>query len=442
MNLSILKTLGAQLIDIHSQHQNIYLESSAFQLRILDTYAQQLNVVAAYNQEYLAYRKLLLRLEELEKAAGQQQTELDYLRFRFEELTGANLREDEQVELENEQKALTHAEEIKNGLLQISNWLDTDEASVVQVLRAATAVMGRLQQVYPRSGGFRERMEASLIELKDIASETEQIAEAMEYNPGRLEEVNVRLDLLYSLQQKHKVSSVKELMVIRDELDIRIQEINNYDQHIETIRKQLEEAVARLGTVALEISDKRKAAAPAIEEHIHVLLRQLSIPNAVFKVELTTSDAFTPTGTDDIRFLFSANRQQNLQDLGKVASGGEISRLMLSIKAAIAEKIVLPTLIFDEIDTGVSGEVAEKMGNIIEQMASYTQIINITHLPQVAAKGQHHYKVYKEDHGAVTQTKVYELSADERVMEIAKMLSGEKVTNAAMENARHLLKMK
>jgi DNA repair protein RecN (Recombination protein N) len=254
-----------------------------------------------------------------------------------------------------------------------------------------------------------------------------------------LEEVNARLDLLYSLQQKHRVSSIEELMKICDELGAKIREINDYDSRIEEMQTAGAQCLEQLEAMTAAISGKRQTAIPAIEERILALLAQLGIPNAVFKVELLPAGQLTAAGSDAVRFLFSANRQQNLQELGKVASGGEISRLMLSIKAAISEKIALPTLIFDEIDSGVSGEIAGKMGSILEQMARFAQVINITHLPQIAAKGKHHYRVYKEDHGDTTQTKVRELTGDERIMEIAKMLSGEKLTEAAMENARHLL---
>jgi DNA repair protein RecN (Recombination protein N) len=439
VNLSILKELGAQLIDIHSQHQNIYLQSPAFQLSILDTYARQTDGVAAYTHVHTHYRKLQTELDELQAAARQQRAELDYLSFRHGELEAARLHDGEQEALEDELGALTHTEEIKTGLEQVNTLLDADELSVVQMLKTTLATLTKLQRVYHTAEDFRQRIESSLIELRDIAVETGRLAEAMELNPDRLEEVSTRLDLLYSLQQKHRVASVKELIAIRDELDAKISEINDYDAHIEQLQAAIAQSKEQLEGLAGAISDKRKAAIPAIEAHILALLVQLGIPNAIFKVDISSAGQFTSTGCDVIRFLFSANRQQNLQELGKVASGGEISRLMLSIKAAIAEKIALPTLIFDEIDTGVSGEIAGKMGNILEQMANFSQIINITHLPQIAAKGKHHYKVYKEDHGAITQTKVRELTADERTVEIAGMLSGEKLTEAAMINARHLL---
>ena len=439
VNLSVLKEFGALLIDIHSQHQNIYLQSPAFQLEILDTYAQQTHEIAVYAQVYALYRKMQSELEELQAAAQQQRTELDYHRFRYEELEAAKLRDGEQEELEKELTTLTHAEEIKTGLAQVNALLDADEVSVAQMLKSALSTLSKLQNVYPPAESFGQRIESSLIELRDIAAETDRMAEAMELNPTRLDEVNTRLDLMYSLQQKHRVSSVKELMEIRDELDAKIREINDYDARIEQVQTIIAQSCEQLKAKAKTISDKRQQAIPAIEEHVLALLLQLGIPNAVFKVELLSTEQLTPTGTDTIRFLFSANRQQNLQELGKVASGGEISRLMLSIKAAISEKIALPTLIFDEIDSGVSGEIAGKMGNILERMAQFAQIINITHLPQVAAKGKHHYKVYKEDSGDITQTKVCELTTNERVTEIAKMLSGEKLTNAAIANARHLL---
>ena len=439
VNLTILKDLGAQLIDIHSQHHNIYLQQPAFQLEILDRYSQQTNEVADYSRFYSQYRKLQSELEGLQADANQHRAELDYHRFRFNELEAAKLRDGELESLEEEMKSLTYAEDIKNGLAQINALLDAEELSAVQMLKSALATLSKLQNVFQPAESFRQRIESTLIELRDIAEEADHIAEATELNPERLEEVNIRLDLLYSLQQKHRVSSVKELIAIRDELNVKIREINDYDTRIEQIQKAIEQNLEQLESMSAAISDKRKDAIPVIEEHILALLVQLGIPNAVFKVDLSPAGQFTPTGADIVRFLFSANRRQDLQELGKVASGGEISRLMLSIKAAISEKIALPTLIFDEIDSGVSGEIAGKMGSILKQMACFAQIINITHLPQIAAKGKHHYKVYKEDLGDVTLTKVSELTADERIIEIAKMLSGEKMTEAAIENARNLI---
>jgi len=439
VNLSILKELGAALIDIHSQHHNIYLQSPAFQLEILDTYAQQTDEVAAFARAYAHYRKMQGELEELQIAAEQQRAELDYHRFRYNELEAAKLLDGEQEALEEELKALTHAEEIQTGLAQVNSLLDADELSVAQMLKSALSTLSKLQNVYQPAESFKQRIESALIDLRDIAAETERIAEAMELNPDRLEEVNVRLDLLYSLQQKHRVSSVGELMAIRNELANKISDINDYDIRIEQVQTAIAQNLAQLETMTAAISGKRKQAIPAIEERVLAMLNQLGIPNAIFKVELLPAGQFTPTGSDMVRFLFSANRQQNLQELSKVASGGEISRLMLSIKAAISEKIALPTLIFDEIDSGVSGEIAGKMGNILEQMAQFAQIINVTHLPQVAARGKHHYMVYKEDHSGFTHTKVRKLTDDERITEIAKMLSGEKLTDAAVDHARHLL---
>ena len=439
VNLSVLKEIGAQLIDIHSQHQNIYLQSPAFQLQILDAYARQTDEVAAFARTFTRYRKLQAGLEELQSAANRQRMELDYHRFRYDELEAARLQDGEQETLEEELTALTHAGEIKTGLAQASALLDADEASVAQMLKSALSTLSKLQNVYHPAEEFRRRIESSLIELRDVATETGRIAETVEMNPDRLDEVNARLDLLYSLQQKHRVASVRELMLIRDELNEKIGEINDYDVRIEQLQTQTEQSREQLHNMSSAISGKRQQAIPAIEERILALLVQLGIPNAIFKAELSSTGQFTPTGGDTVRFMFSANRQQNLQELSKVASGGEISRLMLSIKAAISEKINLPTVIFDEIDSGVSGEIAGKMGNILEQMSQFAQTVNVTHLPQIAAKGRHHYKVYKEDHDAATRTKVRKLTDDERVTEIAGMLSGEKITEAATANARHLL---
>ncbi|MDR0715075.1 MAG: DNA repair protein RecN [Bacteroidales bacterium] len=439
VNLAVLKEIGAKLIDIHSQHQNIYLQSADFQLQIVDTYAQQLDRVAEYRQLYAGYRKLSVRLEEMKAAEQQNRADSDYHRFRFEELNNAQLRNGEQETLEEELKALLHAEEIKTGLMQAAACLDADEHSVVTLLKSAIAVMNRLKGVLPSATGFLQRLDSALIDLRDMSSEAGQIAEAVEYRPGRVDEINERLDVLYGLQQKHRVSSVGELMAIREALDVKLSEINDSHLQIEQTEQEIRALEEQLNRLAEDMSVKRKQAIPQIEQQIHSYLTQLGIVNALFKADLQPSGALSANGNDGVRFLFSANRQQQLQELGKVASGGEMSRVMLSLKATIAGKISLPTLIFDEIDSGVSGVVAEKVGNIFEQMAVSSQIINITHLPQVAAKGQHHYKVYKKDTEQDSQTKVRKLTREERVLEIARILSGEKMTEAALENARNLL---
>lgn len=439
VNLSLLKELGSKIIDIHSQHHNIYLQSPDFQLQILDTYAQQRDIVADFSKEYTRYRNLSSELEALRETARQQQAELDYHRFRFEELQAARLREGEQEELENELKTLTHAEEIKSSFARIYSLLDADEASVSMMLKSVTSLLSRIGTVYPSADNLLRRTESSLIELKDIAAEAERITGEIYLDPARMDEVNARLDLFYSLLRKHKVSSLKELIGIRDGLDAKIAEITDYDVRIEQLEDRVSQLREQLSVKSSEISAGRQSAIQAIEKRVHHLLLQLGIPNALFRIELTPAEQLISTGSDLVKFLFSANRQQNIQELAKVASGGEISRLMLSIKAAISEKVALPTLIFDEIDSGVSGEIAGKMGSILEQMASYAQIVNITHLPQIAAKGVHHYKVYKEDREGLTQSNVKELTPEERIIEIAKMLSNEKVTDAAIANARHLL---
>ncbi|MDR2848077.1 MAG: DNA repair protein RecN [Bacteroidales bacterium] len=440
VNLSILKDLGTKLIDIHSQHQNIYLQSPEFQLQILDTYAQQLNVLTQYGQKYAEYRKLCARLEEIKTTAQQNQADADYIRFRFEELHEAQLQDGEQETLEEELKTLAHAGEIKTGLTQALSCLDADNNSITTLLKSTVSIMSKLKSVYPPAEDFLQRLNSALIDLRDISSETERLAEAVEHNPARMDEVNERLDLIYRLQQKHRASTVGELIAIRDELDANLAEIGDAHLNIAQAEKEMKALEAELHQLSGTISGKRKQAAPEIEQQIHSFLTQLGITNALFKVDIQPSPQLTATGIDMVKFLFSANKQQNLQELGKVASGGEISRVMLSLKATIAGKISLPTLIFDEIDSGVSGIIAEKMGTILEQMAEFAQIINITHLPQIAAKGQHHYKVYKKDTEHDTQTKVRHLTAEERVLEIARILSGAEMTEAALANARQLLK--
>ena len=439
VNLSVLKELGAQLIDIHSQHHNIYLQSSAFQLEILDRYSRQIEKVSEYSSVFSQYRKLQSELAELRHAAEQQRAELDYHSFRYNELADAKLQLNEIEALEEEIKALTHAEDIRSGLAQVSGIIDADELSVVQMLKTAISALSKLEKMFQPAESFKNRIESTLIELRDVAHETWRIAENTELNPERLQEVSARLDLLYSLMQKHRVQSVDELIKIHSELSNKISQINDYESQIEQMQTLVTQHNSSLKAAAGEISKNRKKAIPLIEEHIVAMLMQLGLNNAMFKIELTESQQLTATGADVVRFMFSANRNQSPDDLSKVASGGEISRLMLSIKASISEKIELPTLIFDEIDSGVSGEIAGKMGNILEQMAKFAQIINITHLPQIAAKGKHHYKVYKEDNAETTLTKIIQLTDSERITEIAKMLSSEKLTDAAIANAQNLL---
>ena len=439
VNLSVLKDLGERLIDIHSQQQNIYLENPTFQLRILDTFARQTDLVQNYKDVYASFRSLQSEYKRIFDGAQKNKADLDYFKFQYEQLHQANLQDGEQDSLEQELKILTHSEEIKSALSIASAMISGENNSMVALLKDALYQFNRIKNFYQPAEGLSERFESVLIEMKDIAQETEALCEHIEHDPERIEIVKQRIDLIYSLLQKHRVVNAKELIALKDDLKRKVEEISNADFHLDTLKTQMGNMLENLEKCALEISANRKKVIPQIEEHVQSILKQLGIPNGLFNVELTVNEDFTSTGKDKIRFLFSANKQGLLQELSKVASGGEMARLMLSLKAIIAEAITLPTIIFDEIDSGVSGDIADKMGNVIYRMSDFAQVINITHLPQIASKGSNHFLVYKHDQVDKSRTLIKQLNADERVIEIARMLSGEQLSEAAINNAKALL---
>ena len=441
VNLSVLKELGERLIDIHSQHQTLYLENPTFQLRILDTFAQQSAELQKYNDILYAYKSLEIEYRKIFDDARKNSSDLDFFQHQFEQLLQAKLKEGEQEPLELELQTLTHSEEIKTALTSASSLFSGEEISIVSQLKETIQHIGKLKNVYSPAVSLHERLDAVLIEIKDIAHETEIQSDHIEHDPDRAEFVRQRLDLIFTLQQKHKVATISELIAFRDQLKQKIDNIYNADFRLEDLQKEISKIKNQLSAIAAVITANRQKEIPHIEERVQELLRQLGMPNAIFKVELTPTDEFTSTGTDKVRFLFSANKQGLLQDLAKVASGGEMARLMLSIKATIAEAVTLPTIIFDEIDTGVSGDIADKMGNVIARMAENAQIINITHLPQIASKGRNHFMVYKYEEDSRTETRIKALKSDERVIEIARMLSGEQLSEAAINNAKALLGM-
>lgn len=441
VNISVLKDLGEHIIDIHSQHQTLYLENPAFQLKVLDTFARQGDLIQKYKDAFQTYKASLSDYRRITEEAQKNKNDLEYFTFQYNQLSEAKLNEEEQGELENELQALTHSEEIKAALTGASYLISGEVNSVLSLLKDAQYHMGKIRTLYHPSQDLFTRLETVLIEIKDIAHETERQSNHIEHDPDRIDFVKQRLDHLYSLQQKHRVSSVKELIVIRNDLEKRIELVSNADAKIEELRKECDQNRARLDNIAGEISSNRKKVIPKIESDVEELLKQLGIPHGSFKVELVSAEDFLPTGKDKVRFLFSANRMAPLQELAKVASGGEMARLMLSIKSSISEVVTLPTMIFDEIDTGVSGDIADKMGNVISGMADHAQVINITHLPQIASKGRNHYLVYKHDLADKTQTSIKLLKSEERVIEIARMLSGEKLSEAAINNAKSLLGM-
>ncbi|HQK37352.1 MAG TPA: DNA repair protein RecN, partial [Bacteroidales bacterium] len=395
-----------------------------------------------YQKNYRHLRKLEDELRQLKDDMSRTKADLDYYAFQYQQLEEAKLREGELEELEEEQKKLSHAEDLRTSLGRTSDILSGEGTSVLQGIREALSLLSRAENYYHRAGSLHQRLESVYIELKDLASEAERIAAETELDPARLEFVNQRLDLLYELLQKHRVNSLQELIALRDSLKMRIENITSSDERLEELEKEYKGLKESLVAKAEELSIARRKAIPGIETTVISILKDLGIPNARFVVTCEKTDELTQSGTDRIGFLFSANRSSEPMEVSKVASGGEISRLMLALKSIMARSVTVPTIIFDEIDAGVSGEIAFKMGNLIQQMAEHLQVINITHLPQIAAKGHTHFLVYKKDQKQETNTYIKVLKPEERIAEIAKMLSGDKVTDASLENARELLGVK
>jgi len=439
VNIKVLKELGDNLVDIHSQHQNLILKDNRFQLDILDSYAAHEHLVTDYKNHFYEYRKLKKQFEELKENAEKNKSDLDYYQFQYDQLEKMNLKEGEQEELENELETLNHTEEIKYNLSNAHHLLSNEENSILVQLREAADSVKKIVEFYPKVKDVGERMESTYIELQDLANEVDVMNENMEYDPERAEFIRQRLDDLYALEHKHNVGSDNELIDIKADIEKKIGEINSYDFKLEDLEKLLEEKKDVIKELADQISDNRKASIPGIENHITDMLKDLGIPNATFRIEQRMMDDFSEYGQDEVRFLFSANKNVDVEEISRVASGGELSRLMLSLKSLLVKTKALPTIIFDEIDSGTSGDIADKMGSIMQNMAATTQVINITHLPQIASKGNYHFLVYKEDDQERTYTDIKQLEQEERVEEIAKMLSGEQLTETALQNAREFL---
>jgi DNA repair protein RecN (Recombination protein N) len=440
VTLEVLTDLGNQLIDIHSQNQHLSLSDNRFQLNIVDGFAGAFGILTGYVREYEAYISLLRQFSSLKEEAEKSKSDLDYFSFQYNQLSETHLVAGEQEELEQELEKLTHAEEIKASLINTLNLLSGEGSTILYNLKEAIAQLGRISKYLPVSVEFAKRFETSYIDLKDAVAEVEMQAEKIDHDPVLLESVKDRLDLLYGLQQKHRKATIEELIELRQELENKIQTITSFDSRIEETSRLLDEKKITLQETAGKLSEQRTNAFSSIETRVIAMLREMGMPNASFSIKHRLLPDFSPSGIDQVQFLFSANKNVMPQDISKVASGGELSRLMLSVKSLLSDAMELPTIIFDEIDSGVSGEIAEKVGNIIKRMAGKMQIINITHLPQVASKGDHHLLVYKSENDVTTTTKIKQLTPEERHLEIAKMLSGEEITSAALENARELLK--
>lgn len=437
--LSVLKALGDRLIDVHSQHQNLLLVDTQFQMNVVDIMAKTEPLLVAYRREYDRYQSVVRQLDELEALATKNRQDEDYLRFQVEELRAAQLTAGEQEELEAELETLSHTEEIKSALYKVTDNLIGEERGVVQQLKEALHDVEALEAYFPKAKDFADRLRSAWTDMADLASETDVLKEDVEFDPNRLEWVNERLNTIYSLQQKHRVPSVEELLAIQQQLTTQLSAIDLFDEQMETLTKQRETIYEALMVQAGALTARRHEAATEIEQQLVDRMVLLGIPNTRFGIELWPKEKPSADGMDEVCFLFSANKNETLKPVAQTASGGEISRLMLCIKAMIAGFAALPAIIFDEIDTGVSGEIADKMADIMQDLGQKMQVITITHLPQIAAKGRAHYFVYKEDTAERTLTRIRLLTTGERVNEVARMLSGASLTDAAVANARALL---
>lgn len=435
-----MKELGEQLIDVHLQHQNLLLNKEGFQLNVLDILAHDEEELNNYQSLHREWKQVQQDLEDLIVLAEQNKADEDYIRFQLEQLEDAQLAAGEQEELEQEADTLSHAEEIKAGLFRAGQVMNSDEGGLLSALKECLNTMLGLQKVYPSAGELAERLESSYIELKDISQEVSGKEEEIEFNPVRLEEVNDRLNLIYTLQQKHRVTTVDELLALADDYAAKLANITSSDEQIEELKVRSEALYSKVKKQAAVLTKLRTAAAREVEKQMAARLIPLGMPNVRFRVEIGARKEPGVHGADTVNFLFSANKNGALQSISSVASGGEIARVMLSVKAMIAGAVKLPTIVFDEIDTGVSGEIADRMADIMQEMGdSDRQVISITHLPQIAARGRAHYKVYKQDNETETNSHIRRLADEERIEEIAHMLSGATLTDAALNNAKALL---
>lgn len=442
VQLSTLKELGEQLIDIHSQHQNLLLNKQDFQLGVVDIIAGDSNELQAYRQAYEQYQALKSELETFRLTIERNQQNLDFMQFQYEELQNASLDEDEQEELEQKCETMTHSEEIKSALYTADNLLSADMNGVVGSLYAAYSALKGIEGVYPAISELTERLNSSYIEVKDFSSEISSQLERIDFDPAELDSINNRLDRLYELEKKYHVDTVAELIAKRNELGNQLSAIENSDEQLAEMEQCLNKQKDQLKRRADALTRLRAKAVKMIEKDMLSRLAPLGMPNIRFVVQMTEEDTFSRSGQDKVTFLFSANTSTPLHPIAQVASGGEIARVMLSLKAMISAAVKLPTIIFDEIDTGVSGKIAEKMAEIMREMGQNgRQVISITHLPQIAALGSTHYKVEKEDDARATTSRMKKLTNDERIREIAQMLSGTDVTDAAIQNAKQLLRL-
>ena len=441
VSLSMLKELGEQLVDIHPQHQNLLLQKQDFQLNVVDIIANDQKELAGYQQTYAELQAIKSQLQTLKDDIERNRQNLDFLQFQYEELNNANLTEGEQEELEQQNETMEHAEDIKTALYEADNALYGEQAGGVSQVRTALNALKGISKVMPKTAELAERLESCRIELKDIADEVSSLLEDTDFDPAELEHIQARLDRLYELEKKYHVDTVEELISQRDELKQKLSNIENSDEALAELEAKYKQLTAQCQKQADVLTKLRQKAGKSIEEQLRQRLIPLGMPNVRFETNIAKGE-LTKNGQDAVSFLFSANTSTPLQPVAQVASGGEIARVMLSLKAMISGAVKLPTIIFDEIDTGVSGKIAEKMADIMQEMGqTERQVISITHLPQIASKGAHHYRVSKEETPKGTISRMVELSQDERINEIAQMLSGSDISEAAIANAKQLLKV-
>lgn len=440
VSLSLMRELGESLVDIHSQHQNLLLQKEDFQLNVVDIIAQDSKLLGDYRATYNQYHQARQRLAKLEEEIAKSRENEEFLKFQYKELDHAQLEEGEQESLEQEAETLTHAEDIKTALYEADNTLTNEDGSILERLKSTCQQLASIKEVYPAIAEAAERLDSSYIELKDIAQEIGTNVDRVDFEPARLDEINSRLDTIYSLQQKFHVQDINALIEIREHLKQQLDHIGNSDEELAALQQEAEHWLSKAEQAARKLTELRTKTARKIETEMQQRLVPLGIPNVRFEISFTAKP-LSADGADKVNFLFSANKSTPLQPVSQVASGGEIARVMLSLKAMISGAVKLPTIIFDEIDTGVSGKIAEKMAQIMAEMGELDrQVISITHLPQIAAMGRHHYKVQKEETPQGTRSHMTELTEEQRVSEIAQMLSGSDITEAALANAQELLR--
>ena len=437
--LNLLRELSDKLLDIHSQHENLLLSTENYQLMVVDAVAQNINELTDFKQSFTEWNEAKSDLNKLRKEADRRNADLDYLRFQLNQLDEAKLTVGEQTDLEAELEMLSHVEEIKLALGQADHLLTNEDTNVLKSVKDITVALRRINNYLPESTNWTERLEAVLIELKDMAADISLAQNKLEFNPERLEMLDNRLNLIYSLQKKFRVDTIEKLIELRESFRNQLNRIENMEEELIEAQKRVQACFQVMKINAETLTETRRKAIPAIEKYLVEQLHLLGMPDVRFVVSIMPATEYTEKGNDVVEFQFSANKNRSVQPVSLIASGGEVSRLMLAIKSLLIRQSDLPTIIFDEIDTGVSGEISGRMGEIMRKMSQSTQLIVITHLPQIASKGHTHYSVYKDNTGTQTETHIRRLTPDQRIKELASLLSGKTITEAAMMNARELL---